>query len=185
MREIVIMVFDSCPDCAAGDIVPDEEGNCTNSGYNLAQDTLGSLERPPLIPGVPQEKNHILIRMLLGILAPVPIAAIVVAAGTQYAETHSCTMWEYLRQYALYLILGFGLGGLPSIVYAISFELICSKFAINKHILLFISISALLMAVCSIHLGFFSFPLVLFTGIMVGLLLWPFRNRKKHNMVVH
>jgi hypothetical protein len=179
MREIVIMVFDSCPDCAAGDIVPDEEGNCTNCGYNLAQDTFGSLERPPLIPGVPQEKNHILIRMLLGILAPVPIAAVLFAAGTQSAGSQSFTMSAFLKLYGLSLVAGVWLAGLSSIVYAIIFELVCSKFLIDRHVLLFISISALVMAVCCIHVSVFSVPLVLFTGIMVGLLLWPFRKQKE------
>jgi len=175
------MVFDYCPDCGAGDIVPDEDGKCTNCGYNLAKEALGSSKRPPLIPGVLQTKNYILTRMLLGILAPVPIAAVLVAAGTQSAESQSFTMSEFLELYGISLLAGVSLAGLSSIAYAIIFELVCSKLAINKHILLFIFISALLMAVCSIHLVFFSFPLVLFTGIMVGLLLWPFRNRKKHN----
>ena len=128
-----------------------------------------------------QEKNHILIRMLLGILAPVPIAAVIVQAGMQCADIRSFTMWEYLQGYAFCLIPGFYLAGISSIVYAISFELLCSRFIINRHILLFIFISALVMTVCFIHVSAFIFPLVLFTGVMVGLLLWPFRNRKKHN----
>jgi hypothetical protein len=32
-------VFDYCPDCGAGDIVPDKDGKCTNCGYNLAADS--------------------------------------------------------------------------------------------------------------------------------------------------
>jgi hypothetical protein len=33
-------VFDYCPDCGAGDIVPDKDGKCTNCGYNLAKEVL-------------------------------------------------------------------------------------------------------------------------------------------------
>lgn len=183
MREMTTMVLHYCPDCAAGDIVPDEKGNCTNCGYNLAQDTSRTSETSPLSPGDLREKNHILMRMLLGILAPVPIASVLFAAGTQSAGSQSFSVSAFMELYGFHLLGGVWLAGLSSIAYAIIFELICSKFLINRHVLLFIFISALVMALCCIHVAtFLSFPLVLFTGIAVGLVLWPFRNRKKHNI---
>lgn len=36
----LVTVFDYCPDCGAGDIVPDKDGKCTNCGYNLEKEVL-------------------------------------------------------------------------------------------------------------------------------------------------
>ena len=33
-------VFDYCPDCGAGDIVPDKDGKCTNCGYALMEEVV-------------------------------------------------------------------------------------------------------------------------------------------------
>ena len=37
-------VFDYCPDCGAGDIVPGRDGKCTNCGYALMEELVKNSE---------------------------------------------------------------------------------------------------------------------------------------------
>ena len=133
-----------------------------------------------------------IVRLTVGALVPVPIAAVVVAVGFGAAETSRSAAADVLTQFLLYfggLYVGFYMAGVQRLVYNAMMEVVGSRLpVVSRNVVPFMCFSALALSVCvyaplyhRMAIGFFDdgmiFSLAGFTGVVMGLVLWRFGGK--------
>ncbi len=124
-------------------------------------------------------------RLIIGALAPVPIASAAVCIAL-FQTGYSIIALPFCYVFLIYM--GYMLVGIQSIVYSLLMEFVVSNIPIIKsNIILYILFSAALLGLCftilCLDIDFSEnilLQLGLFTGAVMGLILYPLNKLKIH-----
>jgi len=134
-----------------------------------------------------QKKKQMIIRLIIGALVPVPIAAMVISIG--WMSVWGFKIIELLFFYLFMILLGYWLVGIRSIGYSLIMEFVVLKIPfIRNHIILYTLFSAAsigLLTVLPFRLGELGNQILLFLGFFTGvasaLILYPLTRTNLRN----